>query len=206
MKGIKKFFADFKKFISRGNVIDMAVGVIIGGAFSAIVTSLTNKIIMPLINLLLSLAGGDGLESARTILGQPVYNTPGVIESGINWASTIYIDWGAFITAIIDFLLIALVLFIILKVMMSAQGFWKKSVGEYPTKEERKVLKAEGVDMKDRKALIAATAELREKNKPIPAPPKPTQEELLSEILVELKKQNTESEVVVETKKSKKTK
>ena len=184
----------------------MAVGVIIGGAFSAIVTSLTNKIIMPLINLLLSLAGGDGLESARTILGQPVYNTPGVIESGINWASTIYIDWGAFITAIIDFLLIALVLFIILKVMMSAQGFWKKSVGEYPTKEERKVLKAEGVDMKDRKALIAATAELREKNKPIPAPPKPTQEELLSEILVELKKQNTESEVVVETKKSKKTK
>ena len=89
---------------------------------------------------------------------------------------------------------------------MSAQGFWKKSVGEYPTKEERKVLKAEGVDMKDRKALIAATAELREKNKPIPAPPKPTQEELLSEILVELKKQNTESEVVVETKKSKKTK
>ena len=206
MKGIKKFFADFKKFISRGNVIDMAVGVIIGGAFSAIVTSLTNKIIMPLINLLLSLAGGDGLESARTILGQPVYNTPGVIESGINWASTIYIDWGAFITAIIDFLLIALVLFIILKVMMSAQGFWKKSVGEYPTKEERKVLKAEGVDMKDRKALIAATAELREKNKPIPAPPKPTQEELLSEILVELKKQNTESEGVVETKKSKKTK
>jgi len=206
MKGIKKFFAEFKKFISRGNVIDMAVGVIIGGAFSAIVTSLTNKIIMPLINLLLSLAGGDGLESARTILGQPVYNTPGVIESGINWASTIYIDWGAFITAIIDFLLIALVLFIILKVMMSAQGFWKKSVGEYPTKEERKVLKAEGVDMKDRKALIAATAELREKNKPIPAPPKPTQEELLSEILVELKKQNTESEVVVETKKSKKTK
>ena len=206
MKGIKKFFADFKKFISCGNVIDMAVGVIIGGAFSAIVTSLTNKIIMPLINLLLSLAGGDGLESARTILGQPVYNTPGVIESGINWASTIYIDWGAFITAIIDFLLIALVLFIILKVMMSAQGFWKKSVGEYPTKEERKVLKAEGVDMKDRKALIAATAELREKNKPIPAPPKPTQEELLSEILVELKKQNTESEVVVETKKSKKTK
>ncbi len=206
MKGIKKFFADFKKFISRGNVIDMAVGVIIGGAFSAIVTSLTNKIIMPLINLLLSLAGGDGLESARTILGQPVYNTPGVIESGINWASTIYIDWGAFITAIIDFLLIALVLFIILKVMMSAQGFWKKSVGEYPTKEERKVLRAEGVDMKDKKVLIAATAELREKNKPIPAPPKPTQEELLSEILVELKKQNAESEVVVETKKSKKTK
>lgn len=205
MKRVKKFFSDFKKFISRGNVIDMAVGVIIGGAFSAIVTSLTNKIIMPLINLLLSLAGGDGLESARTILGQPVYNTPGVIESGINWASTIYIDWGAFITAIIDFLLIALVLFIILKVMMSAQGFWKKSVSEYPTKEERKVLKEEGVNMKDRKALIAATAELREKNKPVPEPPKPTQEELLSEILVELKKQNTEPEIV-ENKKTKETK
>lgn len=198
MKRIKKFFNDFKAFISRGNVIDMAVGVIIGGAFSAIVTALTNKIIMPLINLLLSLGGGDGLESARTILGNPVYNTPGDITSGINWASTIYIDWGAFITAIIDFLLIALVLFIILKVMMSAQGMWKKNVKDRPTREEKKILKAEGVNMKDYKEVLVKTAELRERNKPAPEPPKPTQEELLTEILTELKKQN--EQVVIENK------
>lgn len=196
MKRVKKFFGDFKKFISRGNVIDMAVGVIIGGAFSAIVTALTNKIIMPLINMLLSLIGGNGLESARTILGNPVYNNPEIgVESGINWASTIYIDWGAFITAIIDFFLIAFVLFLILKTIMGAQGYWKKSVKEWPNKEERKVLKAEGVDMKDRKTVIVATAQLREKNKPAPVPPKPTQEELLTSILEELKKQNAPKEV-----------
>ncbi len=205
MKRVKKFFGDFKKFISRGNIIDMAVGVIIGGAFSAIVTSLTNKIIMPLINLLLSLAGGDGLESARTILGKPVYNTPDVVESGINWASTIYIDWGAFITAIIDFFLIALVLFIILKVMMNAQGVWTKAKKERPTKEERAVLKEQGVNMKDRKAVIVATAELREKNKPAPVEPAPTQEQLLASILEELKKQN-ESKEEVATEPVKKTK
>lgn len=194
MKKLKKFFADFKAFISRGNIIDMAVGVIIGSAFSAIVTSLTNKIIMPLINLLLSLAGGAGLESARTILGNPVYNTPGDIASGINWDSTIYIDWGAFITAIIDFLLIAFVLFIILKVMMSAQGLWQKNVKERPTREERKILKAEGVNMKNYHEVLVKTAELRERNKPAPVPPKPTQEELLTGILEELKKQNKEKE------------
>ena len=54
---MKKFFADFKKFISRGNIIDMAVGVIVGNAFSAIVKAFTDKVIMPLINLLLSLGG-----------------------------------------------------------------------------------------------------------------------------------------------------
>ena len=64
---MKKFFQDFKKFIAKGNIIDMAVGVIVGNAFSAIVKSLTDKIIMPLINYLLAL-GGSGLDSAFTFL------------------------------------------------------------------------------------------------------------------------------------------
>jgi len=143
---MRKFFREFKQFISRGNVMDMAVGVIIGGAFSAIVTALTNKIIMPVINWLLSLGGQNGLESARTILGEAVYNTAGDASSGINWASTIYIDWGAFITAIIDFLLIALVLFTILKAIMRAQGFIDKSNSAKPTKDEKKILKT--IDVK----------------------------------------------------------
>ena len=65
---MKKFFADFKKFISRGNIIDMAIGVIVGNAFSAIVKAFTDKVIMPLINALLSIGGENVLESAYTYL------------------------------------------------------------------------------------------------------------------------------------------
>lgn len=194
MKKIKQFFADFKKFISRGNVVDMAIGVIVASAFTAIVTALTNKIITPCINWLLSL-GGTGLDSAFTFLKKVT------LEDGtIDLANSIYIDWGAFITAIINFFLVAFVLFLVLRLMMNAQGFWKKSVKEYPTKEEKKVLKAQGVNMKDRKAVIKATAELRAKNAPAPVPPKPTQEQLLTEILTELKKQNAEKEMSVAEK------
>ncbi len=192
MVKIKKFFSDFKKFISRGNVMDMAIGVIVASAFTAIVTALTNGIIMPFINWLLAL-GGAGLDSAYTFL-KIAYLEDGVT---IDLANSIYIDWGTFITAIINFILIALVLFTVLRIMMNAQGFWKKEMSSRPTKEEKKVLKEQGVNMKDRKAVIVATQELREKNKPAPVPPKPTQEELLTEILTELKKQN-ENKVEVE--------
>lgn len=189
MGKIKKFFSDFKKFISRGNVVDMAVGVIVASAFTAIVTALTNGIIMPFINWLLAL-GGAGLDSAYTFL-KVAYLEDGVT---IDLSNSIYIDWGTFITAIINFILIAFVLFTVLRIVMNAQGFWKKELKAYPTKAEKKVLKEQGVNMKDRKAVIAATQELREKNKPAPVPPKPTQEELLTEILSELKKQNKQEE------------
>ena len=101
MKRVKQFFADFKKFITRGNIIDMAIGVIVGNAFSAIVKALTDKIIMPFINWLLAL-GGSGLESAFTFL-KTAYNADGTIDL----TKSIYIDWGAFITAILNFLIIA---------------------------------------------------------------------------------------------------
>lgn len=170
-------------------MVDMAVGVIVASAFTAIVTALTNGIIMPFINWLLAL-GGAGLDSAYTFL-KVAYLEDGVT---IDLSNSIYIDWGTFITAIINFILIAFVLFTVLRIMMNAQGFWKKELKAYPTKAEKKVLKEQGVDMKDRKAVIAATQELREKNKPAPVPPKPTQEELLTEILTELKKQNKQEE------------
>lgn len=189
MKRIKKFFSDFKAFISRGNVLDLAVGVIIGGAFSAIVTALANKILMPLINW--AIGGAGGLAAARTILGNPVYLEETVNGAKvINWDATLYIDWGAFISAIVDFLLIALILFLILKAVMNAKNLANKATEGVPTREERKTLKANGVNMKDRAAVKAATLELREKAKPAPEPAKPTQEELLAGILEELKKQN----------------
>ena len=113
----KGFFGEFKEFITRGNVIDMAVGVIIGGAFTAIVTALTSGILQPLINYLIGKIAGDGsLEAARTILGDPVYT---IVDGKqvIDWAATNYIDWGTFISAIINFLLVAIILFLIIKLI-----------------------------------------------------------------------------------------
>ena len=205
MNKIKSFFKDFKKFISRGNVVDMAIGVIVASAFTAIVTALTNGIIMPFINWLLAL-GGAGLDSAYTFLkvAYEIDATTGEILTDsagnqvIDLANSIYIDWGAFITAIINFILIALVLFTVLKIVMNTQGFWKKEIKAFPTKQEKQTLKAMGVNMKSKKEVLKATAELREKNKPVPPPPKPTQEELLTQILEELKKQNTSNVPVLE--------
>ena len=140
----KGFFGEFKEFITRGNVMDMAVGVIIGGAFTAIVTALTGGILQPLINWLIG--GNGGLEAARTILGQPVY----IIEDGVSkvdWSKTNYIDWGAFISAVINFLLVALILFIIIKVINSVH---KKGV-EAKEKLEAKMKKEEAPAEEEKK-------------------------------------------------------
>ena len=110
-KRIKGFFTEFKKFITRGNVLDMAVGVIVGGAFTAIVNGLSNNILKPLINwMLAAVLGGEGLSGAITMLS-PKYDEAGALLL----AESIYIDWGAFISAIINFFLIAFVLFMIIK-------------------------------------------------------------------------------------------
>ena len=123
---IKKFFEEFKTFITRGNVLDMAVGVIVGGAFTAIVSGLSESVLRPIINWLIAIiTRGDGLSGAITMLS-PAYQvdaTTGAFlldEAGnkiIDLATSIYIDWGAFISAIINFLLIAFVLFSIVKII-----------------------------------------------------------------------------------------
>lgn len=160
---MKKFFQDFKKFISKGNIIDLAVGVIIGNAFSAIVKALTDKIIMPFINWLLSLGGADeGLASAYTFL-KKVMNADGTID----YANSIYIDWGAFITAVLNFFIIAMTLFIILKVAMKSSEWYKeardKALEDIEknkiTKEDRKELKKRGISLKDKEAVTAYLTE-----------------------------------------------
>jgi large conductance mechanosensitive channel len=157
---MKKFFADFKKFISRGNIIDMAIGVIVGNAFSAIVKSFTDKIIMPLINALLSLGGENGLESAYTFL-KKVNAEDGTVDL----TKSIFIDWGAFITAIINFFIIALTLFIILKVAMKSRQMIEtmqaKARKGRATEEERKILKERGFSIKDRVAYRQALKDYR---------------------------------------------
>lgn len=134
---MKKFFGEFKKFITRGNVLDLAVGVIIGSAFTAIVTALTKNILQPLINGLLYLIfGGEGtLEGVYTFL----------VGNADNLATAIYIDWGAFIGAIINFLLVALVLFCIVKAINKLQKSSEKMMSDY---EKIRIRKADRIEMK----------------------------------------------------------
>ena len=160
---MKKFFADFKTFISRGNIVDMAVGVIIGSAFSAIVTALTNKIIMPLINLLLSIGGENGLEKAYTFL-KKVYDVNGELDL----TKSIYVDWGAFITAIINFFIIAFVLFLILKAVMKANSIFKDAVDEVSNKEKKNQRKrARKISKAEKRNYFTVLAEIQAEDKKI---------------------------------------
>ncbi len=180
---MKKFFKEFKDFISRGNVLDMAVGVIVGGAFTAIITALTSQILQPLINWLIALiAGGDGkgLEAAVTIL-KPAYVEGTEV---LDLAHSIYINWGAFITAIINFILVAFILFCIVKAINSLRAGGKK-LAEKQKKAIEKQLKKGKITEEEAAAQIAAT-------QPAPAPAKPTTEELLAEILALLKEKKAE--------------
>ncbi len=141
---MKKFFSEFKTFITRGNVMDMAVGVIVGGAFTAIVNALTNNILRPVINFIISLFLNDSTQPAYTILKR--VETDGVLDL----TKSIYIDWGAFLSAIINFLLIALVLFLIVKLINSLSANGKKANEEFKMKKEAvKKYCGEGISRKE---------------------------------------------------------
>jgi large conductance mechanosensitive channel len=163
MKKKSTFLADFKTFITRGNVVDMSVGVIVGGAFTAIVNSLSNNILRPVINWILALVlGKDSLSEVFTFL-QVAYKTD---ESGtqvIDLAESIYIDWGAFVNAIINFLIIAFVLFCLVRIINNLRDVnddIKNAASKaILTKEEIEELKANGVNIKNRKAVNAYFAE-----------------------------------------------
>ena len=120
----KGLIAEFKEFIMRGNVMDLAVGVIIGGAFGAIVTGLVDNIIKPLINSI------GGTEVAGSIV-LPWVNTEGRDEEAL---AAVSINYGAFISAIINFLIIALIIFILVKAINKAMSLGKKE--EEPVEEE----------------------------------------------------------------------
>lgn len=187
---MKKLFKEFKAFVTRGNVVDLAVGMIIGAAFTAIVNALVNNIFKPLINWI---PMGEGISGLRTILGDPVYMADGNGQMVVDWANTNYIDWGAFIMAIINFLLVAVVLFVIIKVINTARSGMgglkkdaefiaslteeeKKSVGGKLSKKNLQKIKA------DRDAAAKAKAEAEAKAKAEEEAAKPTTEELLAQI------------------------
>ncbi|MBP5314953.1 MAG: large-conductance mechanosensitive channel protein MscL [Muribaculaceae bacterium] len=103
---MKKFIQDFKEFALKGNVMDMAIGVIIGGAFGKIVTSLVDDVIMPLVT---RACGGMDLTQWKWVLAEGTANAEGVMEGEIA------VQYGNFIQTAIDFLIIALCIFLAIK-------------------------------------------------------------------------------------------
>ena len=146
---MKKFLEEFKKFISRGNVMDMAIGVVIGGAFGAITSSLVADVVTPLLAALFQSPNTDALNITLRAADEAA------------GTEAIVLGLGTFIGAVINFLVIALVLFSVIKAMNKAKEMSEKLLKKKKDEEE-----------------AAAAAE----------PPKPTTEELLTEILAELKK------------------
>ncbi len=159
---VKQFFAEFKKFITRGNVLDMAVGVIVGGAFTAIVNGLSNFILKPLINwLIAALLGEKGLSGAITMLSpgyKDVLDAQGaVIGQELDLATSIYIDWGSFISAIINFFLIAFVLFSIVRIINNVRAANDRlEQGLETAKNEKKAIKKIRKEQKVSKAEAEA--------------------------------------------------
>ena len=149
---MKKLFAEFKAFIMRGNVLDMAVGVIIATAFGAITTTLVQKVLMPLIGCIF---GGIDLDKLNIVLKEAVMNGEEVVKEAV------VMEIGTFITAIINFIIVALIVFLIVKAFNKA-----RAVAEAKKKKEEE-----------------AEAEPEEEEEP-----KPTTEELLQQILEELQK------------------
>ena len=142
------FVSEFKTFIARGNVVDMAVGVIIGGAFGNISKSLVNDVVMPAVSML---TGGLNFESWKLVLKEAVLDTEGVVVT-----AEVAMNFGLFVSTIVDFLITALAVFCVIKVINGMRA------------------KAEAAKKKEEAAAEPETP---------PAPPEPSAEEkLLMEI------------------------
>ena len=148
---MKKLAQEFKEFIMRGNVLDMAIGVIIAGAFGTITTTLVQKVLMPLIG---AIFGGIDLDKLNILL------TPAVMEGEEVVKEAVYMEIGTFLSAIINFIIVALIVFAIVKAFNKA-----RQIAESRKKKEEEE---------------AAPAEEE--------PAGPSTEELLAQILEELKK------------------
>lgn len=150
---------DFKAFAMKGNVIDMAVGVIVGGAFGKIVSSLVNDIIMPVVTLC---TGGTGFENMKFVIKHGIPAT----EEGQAAVEEVAIHYGTFIQNIVDFFIIAFSIFVAIRVTVKFQERWKhdeeKAAEEpapepAPTKEEvllgeiRDLLKQQNADLEAKK-------------------------------------------------------
>lgn len=125
---------EFREFALKGNVVDMAVGIIIGAAFTTIVTTLVNGIFMPIIGFI---TGGVDFSNVFTVLGEGEYASLAAAEE----AGAAVIQWGVFANAVISFTIVAWVLFMIIRTMNKAKAAMVKkeeaeAVAAGPTQEE----------------------------------------------------------------------
>ncbi len=141
-----KFVEDFKKFAMQGNIIDLAVGVIIGGAFGKIVSSLVNDIIMPLISVC---TGGMGFTNWKYVITKAVPAGPGV-----DAVEEVALNYGLFIQNILDFFIIAISIFVALRVIM-----------KFKKKEVEAEAEAPAEPSPEEKTLIEIRDLLKEQNK-----------------------------------------
>lgn len=152
---MKKFVEEFKTFITRGNVMDLAVAFIIGASFKAIIGSLVKDIIMPVVSLVV---GPEGFNNYKYVITEAVYDLEGVLVTAEN-----AILYGSFIQSVVDFLIIAFVVFLMIKSINKA-----KRIAE------------EAKDMLD--------GEEEEIAEEVPVVPAPTIEEILLDIKAVLEK------------------
>ena len=124
---MKKFFNEFKEFAVRGNVMDMAVGVVIGTAFGKITSSLVNDVFMPLIGLLV---GGIDLGQLNIVLKPEVLDETGAVVT-----AAVTLGLGAFLSTVIDFILMAFVIFLMVKTINRLHKLGKKDEEEEPEEE-----------------------------------------------------------------------
>ena len=140
---IMKFFEDFKKFIYKGNVVDMAVGVVIGGSFGKIVTGLVNYVINPFIGIFVK---SGNLDSLKTVIHPAVPETVDELGNVLTAGTAeVAILWGTWLQTIIDFLITALCIFIVLRIITATKN-----------KLEAKKLAAEAEAKKEADAKAAA--------------------------------------------------
>ena len=125
-KNKKGFFTEFKEFISKGNIIDMAVGVIVGGAFKDIVNSLVADIIMPIVGKII---GTKSISDLKWVITEAV---PADEANGVAEVAEVAVKYGAFIQHIIDFIIIAFCLFVVIKTAMN----FRKNLEALKKKEE----------------------------------------------------------------------
>lgn len=167
---MKKFFKDFGDFIKRGNVLDLAVGLIIGNAFNAIVKSLVNDVIMPVIGLI----GGKNVSEAKWVFVPAVYDETGAVVS-----PEVAMYYGSFIQTIIDFLIIALTIFVIVKVVTTLRERAEKRLQALKEKLRKEELEAQAAQEQTEETIEEV---------------KPTTEDILLEIRDLLKEKKEENQ------------
>lgn len=157
-KGKSTFFKDFKAFITKGNVIDMAVGVVIGGSFGKIVTGLVNYIINPFVGIFLK---SGSLDSIKTVITEAV---PEVLDEAGNVVTPavaeVAILWGTWAQTIIDFLITAFCIFVVLRIIM---GIKKRAERKEMEAAEKKAAEEKAAADKAAAEAAAAAAAAAEK-------------------------------------------